>query len=534
MSYFRSILQNIVLSTKNTSNTPLNFNAIFTGLGEISYAFTTIQIYFDADQRATIYVDQGSQPEQLGTADVAVTVTATKLTDTRLALETNAYVGAIVTCNAKTLLVTSNDATSFTGASWTGGTPSSGLAWYTDKYETIDTYTVYANTPFAQSLTSIAPYFRVRVKNISISSTNMTKMVLMTAMTPILSVLPRKLDFTNNEEALKTSINQIHGLMNRDAIVGPMGELKTATAYRLVGAAFHGDVIDTSYWTVASPVGNGSADQTLGELTLHTNKTLATANSAQSVSSVRVGRFLSGSPNYFRSNAVFPTVTTGTVGYVNTRRLGAFDVNDGFFFEFVQTNPQTVPILSLVCRKAISDANKVTSGSFNGTQSAYWIPDTNVHTYEIWWNNKNAWFLIDGFLIHTFTGSVNTLVASLSPKIGMETINSGGATIDNTLVVRSAMINRLGEAKTSPVWRNVVGALTAVVLKRGPGHLHKVLNNDNTGTLTLYDALTTAVAPNIIATIDLTKVFGTLDFDLDFYTGLCYTNTACNATIVWE
>lgn len=64
-----------------------------------------------------------------GTANVAVTTSATKLTDSRLTLETNSYVGATVTCDAKTLLVTANDATSFTGASWAGGTPASGLAW---------------------------------------------------------------------------------------------------------------------------------------------------------------------------------------------------------------------------------------------------------------------------------------------------------------------------------------------------------------------------------------------------------------------
>jgi len=80
------------------------------------------------------FVD-GTKALMSGTANVAVTTTTTKLTDTRLALATNAYVGAVITCNAKTMTVVSNDATSFTGASWSGGgTPGDGNLWTTDKY----------------------------------------------------------------------------------------------------------------------------------------------------------------------------------------------------------------------------------------------------------------------------------------------------------------------------------------------------------------------------------------------------------------
>ena len=65
-----------------------------------------------------------------GTANAAVTSTDTTLTDTRLALTVNAYIGATVTCNGKTMVVTSNTATVFTGASWSGGTnPGNGNAW---------------------------------------------------------------------------------------------------------------------------------------------------------------------------------------------------------------------------------------------------------------------------------------------------------------------------------------------------------------------------------------------------------------------
>lgn len=65
-----------------------------------------------------------------GTSDAAVTTTDTTLTDTRLALTVDAYIGATVTCDTKTLVVTSNTATTFTGSAWSGGgNPGNGDAW---------------------------------------------------------------------------------------------------------------------------------------------------------------------------------------------------------------------------------------------------------------------------------------------------------------------------------------------------------------------------------------------------------------------
>ncbi len=75
--------------------------------------------------RTAIYSATGTT----GTADAAVSATATTLTETRAAWTTNEFVGATVTCNAKTMVVTSNTATVLTGASWTGGTPAAGNSW---------------------------------------------------------------------------------------------------------------------------------------------------------------------------------------------------------------------------------------------------------------------------------------------------------------------------------------------------------------------------------------------------------------------
>jgi hypothetical protein len=67
-----------------------------------------------------------------GTANAAVTTTNTTLTDTRLAMTVDAFIGETVTCNGKTLVVTANTATTFTGTAWSGGSnPGNGNAWST-------------------------------------------------------------------------------------------------------------------------------------------------------------------------------------------------------------------------------------------------------------------------------------------------------------------------------------------------------------------------------------------------------------------
>jgi hypothetical protein len=64
-----------------------------------------------------------------GTVDPAVTTTAITLTDTRLNMEVNKYIGEWISCGGSTLVVTGNTSDTFTGAFWSGGTPASGLAW---------------------------------------------------------------------------------------------------------------------------------------------------------------------------------------------------------------------------------------------------------------------------------------------------------------------------------------------------------------------------------------------------------------------
>ncbi len=68
-----------------------------------------------------------------GSANAAVTTNDTTLTDTRLSLTTNCLIGATITCDSKTMTITSNTATVLTGSGWSGGgNPGNGDAWSLD------------------------------------------------------------------------------------------------------------------------------------------------------------------------------------------------------------------------------------------------------------------------------------------------------------------------------------------------------------------------------------------------------------------
>lgn len=84
------------------------------------------------------YEDLPANVAPSGTANAAVSTTNTSLTDTRLHLGLNTYVGMTVTCNGKTLVVTSNTVNSFIGTAWSGGgNPGNGFLW---SIATVPTY----------------------------------------------------------------------------------------------------------------------------------------------------------------------------------------------------------------------------------------------------------------------------------------------------------------------------------------------------------------------------------------------------------
>lgn len=538
MSFWKSIKQDVIADTGNSSSSNLGIGGYFSGVAATTLGVAGLQVSLRTDQNCTVWVDQAPTNALVNcpTGATAATNNTTTMTGTNTYFTKNMAVGDTIvfdsTGTPQTRIVASvtSDTVLIVTEAFTGGSLS-GKTFQLYPWDLKDSYNYYANNSFGITVQAVSSYVRVRVYNTSTLAT--TYFRLQTALCPIVEAIPRSLC---DRGFLKTGIHEIEGDMGR-VRVSPMGALKTANSVRLTGQSIHGDTVDTNFWASSVIAGNGAVSQTLGAMTLTTGT--PTADGSITVNSVRTARYIGGSPNYYRANIRLPAVTTGTAGFVNTRQWGAFDINDGFYFQATQTNPASVPTLAIVSRKATADT-PVTS--FNGNLGTTYLLDTNVHTYEIWWSNKSTYFYIDDVLLHTLTAPAATSTATLSLKVGLTCVNSGSNTAANTLVARSSMILRLGVPNTRPQWKYNHGVLSAAngILKRGGGSLHKVVVNAwvNGSVITLYDALS---ATNPIAIItptssnDAQQSF-VLDYDLDFYTGLTcvVANAATDVTVIYE
>jgi hypothetical protein len=165
--------------------------------------------------------------------------------------------------------------------------------------------------------------------------------------------------------------------------------------------------------------------------------------------------------------------------------------------------------------------------SFNGTLGSSYTLDTNNHTYEIYWTNFKVIFVLDGYLLHTYTTTNEVWTSSNHLYVYMDNVNSGNTT-DTYFEARNAVIHRMGpnSLDTNPHYKNIHGRTTGTVLKYGPGILRRVIFNTPSATtsgISMYDSIYGAY--NVIALI--VNTFGnqgmppySLDYDLSFYNGL--------------
>ncbi len=225
---------------------------------------------------------------------------------------------------------------------------------------------------------------------------------------------------------MKIAIERFVGNLGSILGISPQGNMKTVVPTKLVGTTFSGTTLDTNFWNTTGSTGTGGAGATLAN-GLVTITTGTTANGTGVLTSVRHGRYVAGASNYFRSIIALPA-TTGA----NIRRWGAYDSDNGFFF-YDDFSDGANHILKLVCRKATSDTNTVSSGSFNGPHGSTYILDINAHTYEIYIANRKIYFLIDDVLIHTFIATTSALSDTLTLPIRFESINSGNNTNVNII-----------------------------------------------------------------------------------------------------
>lgn len=600
MSYFSKIQQNVTVSALNSSTANISGSATYSGSVDTTLSSAGIQVNFYSDKDCYIYVEQSQDTTPTGphwdisdrfryfantsfgntvqaTASyfrVRVTNQSASPTSTfrlqsvlcpivEVVPRTLTEFGSLKTAVVENVATVSsgNCKTNLTGSQvWQGPfqevynqSAIQVIAKFDQDFtlyvcqsqdgvnaDISDTWEVFANQGFSVAVASIAPYYRVCLTNKSSSSATGQ---LTSVATAIFNPLPRKLD---DHGHLQTSIAHIDGDFDHYVIVSPMGALKTTMSTRLAGASFIGDVFDTSYWANTLTGTGSTATQTEGTLTLATG---TNANAGILTNSIRIARYIGANSNYYRGNVRLPAVTTASGSYVNTRRWGAFDATNGFFFCATQTNPATNPTLSVVCRKSSStpiDLNTITT--FNGNYGPSFVLDNNVHTYEIFWTNKNAYFVIDDVILHTFSGLLTTLVSTPSLKIGLESINSGGNTTNNTLAVRSSTINRLGQLLSQPTSKYQATTTTGVQCKYGAGNLHGIIVGSiaaSGATVTLTDGTVSGgvVTGTTIASYTLTypgggnfNAFGNDFKGLPFSTGLVLTIGVQNSsvTVIFE
>lgn len=391
-----------------------------------------------------------------------------------------------------------------------------------------DEFTYFTTKNFGITTQAINSYVRVRVKNVSPGQVSTSYMRLQTCLCPVAEPIPRALD---EDQLLPVCVESIHNDM-AEVKISPMGALHTQPAFRLAGAIFTGTTIDTNFWTVL-PSNAASAIQANGSLCLSAS---STANGTVAASSVRVARYVAGSPNYYRAQVRCPTVTVSTAGHSCTRRWGAYNNNDGAFFELYAVNGST-EVLKVVTRKGGADT-PVANGAFNGEEGLTYVVDGNIHTYEIWWTNKKFYFYIDDHLLHTVTGNTATLCNDLHLQIGMQMINAGGNNATNELYCRVASISRLGQLFTESTRAYIHGASSLQVLKRGPGKLHRIVYNGsaNGSALSANDSVGTNTGLFAAATFGSQANPQFTEFMAPFFNGLTITtvNAATDVTIIYE
>ena len=323
-------------------------------------------------------------------------------------------------------------------------------------------------------------------------------------------------------------VNIEGGNIGKVAQVSPMRGLSIFDQVRLCGTPFHGTTKDTNFWSETGTTANGSITQAGGQVVLTTT---VDSGSAAIYTSVRTGRYISGSSNKFRAVVRFPDV--GSAANNNIREFGAYTATDGFLF---QLNAAT---FNIVVRKSGAVDQVIPKASWTGTYAAAFTLNTNVHTYEIQWTNSSAWFFIDDNIVHTVSGTTAPSTSTLTFPCAVKNVNTlvGPAV---SLNVRTMAILRMGHEDTIPIYKNITTSGGAypltTVCKYGPGTLHSIIINTPTAasqTCIIVDGVS-GTTPTI-GTIDMKALVSDFTYMCPFFTGLTIvTAAACNITVIYE
>ncbi len=289
--------------------------------------------------------------------------------------------------------------------------------------------------------------------------------------------------------------------------IDPFGTLIVGEPSLLVGQ--NPEVpFDSNIWTKIEISGGNVASS--GSFVLNTGN-----SSSGSVTLISNHRALmhTGIINQFMAGVRIPSLNDQD----NIRRWGAFDSQNGIFFELKNG------AFGIVRRSAGVDF-RIESSSFNGIlngQSSFKLND-GFNIYKIFYAPNACQFQVNRVAIHTILGmSSSSDVLTLSPhfKLCAENINLSGSNKNVQMIVGAMAIQRLGHHDSRNLYFHISGSSTSVV-KSGPGTLKKIIIGSKSSTnafITLHDNI--IASGNIMSILDITQV-GIYDYDLVFNTGL--------------
>ena len=381
-----------------------------------------------------------------------------------------------------------------------------------------------------QCVLALGALWRVRVVNIGAGVA--TGVRLYSVLCPIAPPDPVALDPYGNKRSACYGQYDHYGDELR---ISPHGFADTSEPYRLVGTMFGtvAEGIGSLFWGTATNGSGAAAIATPGVVTLSTG---VTNPSHAQIQTSRVGRYINLNAHRFYGRVDLPVVTVAG----SSRFWGSFTSAgaptlapvDGYTFDV-----DAAGALNLSCWVGGSRVGRtVASGSFNGDVNQY-VLNNNSHAYEIVWTVNKARFIVDGVLLHTFTGTTSPLSGTQHLPV---TFLARGTGTNATLNAWSGSITRLGRNSTSPKWQHFAAANAGTALKRGPGSVHRVVfdSGANVAGLTLYDTYSAPAAGNMITNLGLAANVNptTLEFGLDFYTGLwvVITGNTPDVTVIYE
>lgn len=300
-------------------------------------------------------------------------------------------------------------------------------------------------------------------------------------------------------------------------LITPTGSLQVAEIIRLVGGNFENGALLPALWT-AVEVNGGTALQIQGEVVLDTN---AQVDASALVESSRRARFVTATYNISHQGV---RIEPFDAGPNNVRRWGVYDPSgingdNGIFFEVINNE------IFVVRRRGgvdvAPDGERVSESNFNGGNT--FVKDNNIHIYEIIYNAGSILFMQDRKLIHRMFALQTVGFNTTHLPIGHENTNINGGNVQAVLISRGSSIGRSGSENAEPDFFRIIAAGSGTI-KDSPGRLHRVVVNGlgiGSANLTLFNSLTPA-GPTI-ASIDLSKLFGTLTYETDFDQGLSFS-----------